>query len=162
MIARVGAALRIMRRGFGASLFVVGLCVAATAQADERVLPAPRVTIYPGDQIVESMLEDRTFLTSPTDLTLVGARSDLIGKVARRTLLPGKAITYASIDAPRVVSVGAQVKIIFNESGMVITAYGTAMQPGSVGDFIRVRNLDSGLSVSGRVLADGSIRVSEG
>ena len=45
---------------------------------------------------------------------------------------------------------------------MIIVAYGSALQAGGVGDLIRVRNQDSGLVVSGRVQADGSIRVSEG
>jgi len=144
--------------GVAAAMFVS----LAPARADERTLPVPKVTIYPGDQITEAMLDEKTFLTTAGDATLVGSKSAAVGKVARRTLLPGKAITLASLDAPRIVAVGSQVKIIFNENGLVITTYGTAMQPGAIGDTIRVRNLDSGLSVSGRVLPDGSVRVSEG
>jgi len=33
------------------------------------------------------------------------------------------------------------------------------LQPGAAGDFVRVRNIDSGKVFSGTVMADGTIRV---
>jgi flagellar basal body P-ring formation protein FlgA len=153
---------RIFTRALCAVVALAAVFCGAGAQADERSLPVPKATIYPGDPITDALLEERTFLTTAGDTTLIGSRSDLTGKVARRTLLPGKPISVAAVDSPRVVSAGAHVKLIFNEGGLIITTYGTALQPGAVGDVIRVRNLDSGLSVSGRVQADGAIRVSEG
>ena len=86
----------------------------------------------------------------------------VIGKIARRTLLPGQPIATIAVDNPRIVTIGAQLKIIFSEPGMQIVAYGIAQQAGGIGDVIRVRNQDSGLFVSGRAQADGSIHVSEG
>jgi flagella basal body P-ring formation protein FlgA len=116
-------------------------CGLSPLGAEERMLPVPLGVIYPGDVIRESAL---------------------IGKVARRTLLPDRPVPTIAVDAPKVVTINASVKIVFNEGGMVIIAYGSALQAGSVGDLIRVRNQDSGLVVTGRVQADGSIRVSEG
>jgi flagella basal body P-ring formation protein FlgA len=54
------------------------------------------------------------------------------------------------------------VRIVFQEGGLVITTYAAALQNGRVGDLVRVRNLDSGVTVSGTVLPDGSVRVSGG
>lgn len=137
--------------------------VGVAAAADELRAPVARLTIYPGDRISEAMIEDRVVSLAPGSEALIATSKDaLIGKVARRTLLPGQPIATIAVDNPRLVTVGAQVKIVFSEAGMQIVAYGVAQQAGAIGDMIRVRNQDSGLFVYGRVQADGSIRVSEG
>ncbi len=125
------------------------------------MLPVPVAVIYPGEVIRESMLVERPFGVGSGG-SVAETKNALVGKVARRTLLPDQPIPPIAVDAPKVVSINAQVKIVFDEGGMVIIAYGSALQPGAVGDLIRVRNQDSGLVVTGRVQADGSIRVSEG
>lgn len=145
------------------SLTALVTLLVTTVLAEELRLPVPRLTIYPGDRISEAMIEQRVVQLAPGAEALVVTQQDtLIGKVARRTLLPGQPVSTIAIDSPRIVTVGAQVKIIFSEPGMQIIAYGIAQQAGAIGDFIRVRNQDSGLFVSGRVQPDGSIRVSEG
>jgi flagella basal body P-ring formation protein FlgA len=142
--------------------FVSALFV-GTALADGRVVPTARITIYPGDRIDESMLEDvEVSLDSASQKGVIESRNELVGKVARRTLLPGQAIPSIAVENPRLVKIGAQVKIMFSEDGLVITALGMALQAGSVGDLVRVRNQDSGLMVNGVVQSDGTIRVSEG
>lgn len=142
--------------------FVSALFV-GTALADGRVVPTARITIYPGDRIDESMLEDvEVSLDSASQKGVIESRNELVGKVARRTLLPGQAIPSIAVENPRLVKIGSQVKIMFSEDGLVITALGMALQAGSVGDLVRVRNQDSGLMVNGVVQSDGTIRVSEG
>jgi flagella basal body P-ring formation protein FlgA len=146
-----------MVASFASALFV------GTALADGRVVPTARITIYPGDRIDESMLEDvEVSLDSASQKGVIESRNELVGKVARRTLLPGQAIPSIAVENPRLVKIGAQVKIMFSEDGLVITALGMALQAGSVGDLVRVRNQDSGLMVNGVVQSDGTIRVSEG
>ncbi len=121
------------------------------------------MTIYPGDRLYDGLLEERRFsYEAVPEGMAVESKAQIIGKVAKRTLLPGRPISPIAVDNPKIVVIGAQVKIVFTEAGLEISAYGMAMQAGAVGDLIRVRNLDSGLMVSGRVLFDGSVRVSEG
>jgi flagellar basal body P-ring formation protein FlgA len=134
----------------------------APLQAQEASLPTPRAVIYPGDILTEAMLDDRTMNPEDIGASSVRSRAALIGKVARRTLLPGQPIPAAAVEQPRLVSVGAQVRIIYSEGGLHIAAFGLAQQAGGAGDLVRVRNLDSGLFVVGRVQNDGSIRVGEG
>ena len=57
--------------------------------------------------------------------------------------------------------VGATVKVVYIEGGLTIIATGAALQAGVVGDG-PVRNKESGLTVSGRVRADGTVQVSGG
>ena len=42
-----------------------------------------------------------------------------------------------------------EVKLVFSEGGLVIMTTGAALQDGSIGDIVRVRNSDSGVTVSG-------------
>lgn len=153
-----------MMRALSAQIALMAAALfTAPAWAGDIRLPVPRVTIYPGDRIAEMMLEEKIVALAAGTEALVATTADaLIGKIARRTLLPGQPIATIAIDNPRLVTIGAQVKIVFSEPGMQIVAYGIAQQAGAIGDFIRVRNQDSGLFVSGRVQADGSILVSEG
>ncbi|MEK4033522.1 flagellar basal body P-ring formation chaperone FlgA [Methylocystis sp. IM3] len=135
---------------------------AGVAQAQES-FPVARVTIYPGDAITKQMLDARVGAVAPESQGFyMRTREGLVGKVARRTLLPGQPIPVIAIDNPRLVAVGAQVKIVYAEGGLHIVAYGIAQQAGGVGDVIRIRNQDSGLFLSGRVQSDGSVRVGEG
>lgn len=144
------------------ALVAIFFCAPAALSAD-RSIPTPRVTIYPGDRIEEDMLEDVSVQAeAAAERDRPASRSELVGKIARRTLLPGQPIPQIAVQSPRVVTIGAQVKIVFSESSLYITAVGTALQAGGVGDMIRVRNQDSGLTVYGRVLEDGSVKVSEG
>jgi flagellar basal body P-ring formation protein FlgA len=130
--------------------------------AQEVALPVPRAVIYPGDVLTDALLDDRAVNPEDVGLTHIRSRAALLGKVARRTLLPGQPIPASAVDQQRLVTVGAQVKIVYSEGGLQIVAFGLAQQAGGAGDLVRVRNLDSGLFVMGRVQNDGSIRVGEG
>lgn len=151
-----------MRHGPRILVASLALGAGAAAHAQERI-PVARVTIYPGDAISDAMLDERVSSIAPGAEALYARRRDmLIGKVARRTLLPGQPIPAIAVDNPRIVSVGAQIRMVFVEDGLQIVAYGIAQQAGGVGDLIRVRNQDSGLFISGRIQSDGSVRVGEG
>ena len=92
----------------------------------------------------------------------VEQRSLIVGKVARLTLLPGHAIPFYGVSNRKLVANGTEVKLIYSEGGLVIMTTGAALQDGSIGDIVRVRNSDSGVTVSGAVQPDGSVRVSGG
>jgi flagella basal body P-ring formation protein FlgA len=51
---------------------------------------------------------------------------------------------------------------MYREGGLTIVTSALALEPGSIGDTIKVRNEDSGLTVSGRIQPDGSVAVSGG
>ena len=85
-----------------------------------------------------------------------------MGKVARLTLLPGHAIPYAGVSNRKLVANGAEVRLIYAEGGLLIVTSGAALMDGSIGDVVRVRNSDSGVTVSGAVQADGSVKVGGG
>lgn len=151
------AALRL----FAACILACGIVVNARAAAQNDVLPVPSVTIYPGDQIKNSLLVDRNFagrLLAPQG-GVITSRAQLVGKLARRTLLPGLPIPINAVTVPNAVTNGEKVKVVFQQGGLDIETYAVALQAGRVGEVISVRNVDSGMTISGVVQADGSVRV---
>ena len=143
---------------------VVALAVACAIPclAQETGVPTPKAVIYPGDLILDEMLVDVPNAARDGSGPFVDSRSLIVGRVARLTLLPGHAIPFSGVSNRKLVSNGAEVKLIFSEGGLVIMTTGSALQDGSIGDVVRVRNDDSGVTVSGAVQPDGSVRVSGG
>ena len=149
----------------------VSLCVAFALTATSRALmagsgslPVPVITIYPGEVIKDEWLVEHDFSAALGTSTsaMLGNREAIVGKVARRTLLPGSPIPSSALANAKVVANGAKVRLVFEDGILAITAYGTALQAGSAGDVISVRNLASGLTISGTVQGDGSVRVGGG
>ena len=151
-----GAALRNVALLAGLAL-VFGVTSAAAAQL--ITLPVPTATIYPGELIDADRLSEHTFLQSQIGSGYAGSIEMLVGKVAKRTLLPDHPIPANAIGEVDLVIRGTAVQLVFQQSGLVITAYASPLQDGSAGDVIRVRNIDSGAVVVGVVQADGTVRV---
>jgi flagella basal body P-ring formation protein FlgA len=137
-------------------------CSAAIAN-EQKMLPVPAFTILPGDAIRADALVDRAFAPNyPGISSVIESRQFLVGRIARRTLLPGQPIPSNAIDEPRTVMRGIPVKVIVEDGGLTIIAYGAPLQSGGVGALIRVRNLDTGIIIMGVVQADGTVRAGNG
>lgn len=132
----------------------------AHSLVEEHVLPVPRVTIYPGDVITDGMLSDRSFFGSEYEGPgFAGVRADLVGRVARQTLLPHLPISASAVREPHAVVQGRPAVVIFQSGALVITATATPLQAGVAGEVISLRNTDSGTTIRGVVQADGTVRV---
>ncbi|MCV0428750.1 MAG: flagellar basal body P-ring formation chaperone FlgA [Roseibium sp.] len=132
----------------------------SNAGAAGMELPVPRQTIHPGDEISHQDLVERRFPRRTAQQFAVSThRGQLVGMVARRTLLPGQPIPANAIEKQVLVRRGEPARLVFREQGLMIIMQVEALQNGGAGNFVRVRNIDSGLVVSGRVQEDGTIRV---
>jgi flagellar basal body P-ring formation protein FlgA len=133
------------------------------AQADDKLIPVPSVTIRLGDVIKEGMLTERAFTPNSLGVAMfIEARQNLLGRVARRTLLPGQPIPTNAVEDPWAVAKGAVVKIVVEDSGLSIVTYGSALQSGSAGSIIPIRNVDTGVIIRGVVQPDGTVKVIDG
>lgn len=130
----------------------------AAQQANVRV-PVPRQTIYPGQLIQAGMIAWRIWRGRRNLSGLVTAEDALIGKVARSTLLPNRAIYIAALRDPHAVDKGQMVGLFFKLNGIEIYGKGIVQQSGAVGTYVQVQNVDSGRVISGTVQRDGSVRV---
>ncbi|MCW2274963.1 flagellar basal body P-ring formation protein FlgA [Rhodoblastus acidophilus] len=149
--------------GFLARLLALAATLAASsvACAGSREIVAPTQVIYPGDRITDAMLGEVSEPNADLGGYLV-ARGQLVGKVARRTLLPGKAIPAIAVEEPRAVSMGGLVQLVYEKDGLSIATTAQALQNGYVGQIVQVRNIESGIVVFGAIQADGSVLVNGG
>jgi len=159
-----------MIRGRALALFAgVSFALCADARAGNEGRPVPvatflsaAVTIYPGDEIVPAMVAEGKVLmprSRPTDFAM--QPTDVVGKYARRTLLRGQAIPLSAVRSKYIVFPGRSYPLLFRSVYIAVSTVGVALQRGSTGDVIDVRNIDSGLVVKGRV-ASGELIVVEG
>ncbi|MBX9589512.1 MAG: flagellar basal body P-ring formation protein FlgA [Hyphomonadaceae bacterium] len=136
------------------------LAGAGIARAANLELPVPRVTIYPGDTISADQLTDRAFIAQTvTRSSVFDDRQALVGKVARRTLLPGQPVPVNAIRDPYLVNQGKSSLVVFENGGLTITTQAIALQNGVAGDVVTLRNPDSGVVIQGTVERDGSVRL---
>jgi flagella basal body P-ring formation protein FlgA len=149
---------RIVTKAFAlvALAFIAG---GAPAYAQEVVLIPNRV-IYPGETVEMASLKEVMLKPGKIIPPAVSIRAaDIEGKVAKRTLLPGRYIPTASLREAWLVEQGAAVQVTYVSGVLTISASAVTLQSGAAGDLVRVRNIDSGKVLSGVVMADGSIRV---
>jgi flagella basal body P-ring formation protein FlgA len=131
------------------------------SQATGEVVLIPNRVIYPGETIALDALKQVTLIPGKQKPDAVATRADeLDGKVAKRTLLPGRYIPTNAIREAWLVEQGAAVQVYYTAGTLTISATAMMLQPGAAGDLVKVRNVDSGKILSGTVMTDGTIRVS--
>lgn len=82
------------------------------------------------------------------------------GQEARVTLYPGRPIREDQVGPPTVIARNQVVGLSYVAGALAILTEGRALDRGAVGDVIRVVNLSSRNTVHGRVMPDGTVRVS--
>ncbi|WP_292656028.1 flagellar basal body P-ring formation chaperone FlgA, partial [Mesorhizobium sp.] len=95
----------------------------ASNQAGGEVVLIPSRVIYPGETINLAALKQVTLIVGKHKPEAVATRAEeLDGKVAKRTLLPGRYIPSTAIREAWLVEQGASVQIFFIAGGLTISA----------------------------------------
>lgn len=85
--------------------------------------------------------------------------ADVIGQEARVALYAGRPIRRGDVGAPALIERNQIVTLVFDRGGLRIVAEGRSLARAGAGERVRVMNLASRTSVSGRVGDDGRIHV---
>jgi flagellar basal body P-ring formation protein FlgA len=119
----------------------------------------------------ESLVATRTIraktLIAPEDLTLVsaalpGALTDpaqAVGLEARVSIYAGKPVRAGDLGPPTLVDRNQLVTLVYVSGGLAISTEGRALSRGAEGDEVRVMNLGSRNTVTGRIGPDGAVYV---
>ena len=119
----------------------------------------------------ESLVATRTIraqtVLEPRDMALVAANipgaltrpEAAIGQEARVTLYAGRAIRGDDLAPPALVERNGLVTLIYRRGGLNITTEGRALDRGAQGARIRVMNIASRSTLTGRIAADGTVHV---
>lgn len=119
----------------------------------------------------ESLVATRTIraktLISYEDITLVEAElpgaladaSQVVGQEARVAIYAGKPVRPSDLGPPTLVERNQVVVLVYLSGGLAISTEGRALARGAAGDDVRVINLGSRNTVTGRIGPDGAVYV---
>ena len=119
----------------------------------------------------DSLIATRTLraqtVLAATDMTLVEAEIDgaladpvaAVGLEARVTLYAGRAIKAGDVGPPALIDRNQIVTLTYLSGGLGIVTEGRALGRAGAGDAVRVMNLSSRSTVTGRVAPDGTVLV---
>lgn len=100
---------------------------------------------------------------SVVDADIPGAVSDaslVAGQEARVALYPGRPIRDGQFGPPALIQRNQIVVLSYQSPALAIVTEGRALARGAAGDLIPVVNLASRNTIQGRVMPDGTVRVS--
>lgn len=141
------------------SLVVSVSSLAAAGEFGSAIVPV--TIIYPGQQIEGGQIQ-AVDVTNPNLMEGYARKvSEVEGMITTKTLLPGRTIMVSALRRPYTVKRGDKIVLVYDNGGLRITASGTPLADALTGDLIKVRNTDTGVILSGTVMADGTILVAQ-
>ncbi len=99
-----------------------------------------------------------TDIVSPNDLDAMRRAVNIIGMEAVRTFYQGQPLREDNLRKPTLVKRNAIVQMAFSQGSMTINAEGRALDPGGLGDRVRVMNLISKRIVVATVSGNDSVK----
>lgn len=110
------------------------------------------------------LLKTEKFELKRTDVTSLREQpavsiAEIAGQRARRNLRVGSILTTAAFEPVPDIEVGGEVTIVFTDNWGTITVPGRALESGSIGSRVRVRNLASGKILLAAVVSSKSVEV---
>lgn len=138
-----------------AAFLGLAMLLAQTGVAAAEMLVAAR-TIR-----AHSVIMAQDLATQPGDAAgFASSPEQLIGQETRVALYAGRPIRLSDVGPPAVIERNQIVPLVFNHGGLRITTEGRSLSRAGAGDWVRVMNLVSRATVSGRAADDGRVYVS--
>ncbi len=120
----------------------------ATARVNMR-----RGNIITADQLKMTRLDISKFDKPYPAIDLV------VGMQAKRTIRAGRVIDRQNVELPPIIKKGQPVKIVASRGSLQVSANGVAIMDGRLGDFIRVKNINSSKLIYCKVDSSGIVSV---
>jgi flagella basal body P-ring formation protein FlgA len=122
-------------------------------------VPVPTRALRPGSVIRPSDIKWKRVRASHVQTDVVTDPQEFAGREANRPLSADRMVRRSDLRVPIAVTKGMLVTMIFRSSSMVLTASGRALEGGSTGDFITVRNSQTDVTVDARILGPNRVEV---
>lgn len=128
--------------------------------AREQVLvPVPAVPVEAGTRIDPARLREVALDRAALPPGAVMDAAELGGQRARRRLAAGRPVAASDLQEPASVQKGEIVTVVFQRGPLRLTLLGKALEPGAIGQTVRVLNTDSGRAVSAVVTGPRLVQV---
>jgi flagella basal body P-ring formation protein FlgA len=142
--------------GIDAVAVTVPRAVSSGGPIKQWSVVVPRVTLAAGTILTSDMLEERLTSQPPGGALMKGV-SEAVGLRLVSALQPGNVLTTRNVARAPTVMKGETVTLIAEGDGFSISATGRAEEDGFEGDLVSVRNVRSGVVLSGRVAQSGTV-----
>lgn len=106
-----------------------------------------------------TVIQDEDVLIQPSDDPGGASLGEVLGMQTRAMIYEGRPIHPSRLIEPVLVARNQVIRLAYQTPLMRIEAEGRALEPGQAGQVIRVMNLSSRTTVSGRVEPDGTVIV---
>ncbi|MBY0554605.1 flagellar basal body P-ring formation chaperone FlgA [bacterium] len=121
-------------------------------------VPVVSRSIKIGDVLTEDMFTvEKRQLTNSRDT--VQKIESVIGMQAIRFLTAGQVLQYGDIKKEQVLKKGQMVKAMFGTSDFEVAISAEAQEAGSVGDVVKIKNIDSQKVFAAKIIERGLVRI---
>lgn len=145
-------------RGFRILAALVPLVLAIPALAEEVVTVT--AVIYPGQEITADKVRVVMLKRpAPQNMAIARAPGDVVGFVARKTILPNRMIGLDAVREAHIVEAGKPVRAVYQSRALSITLMAVALSDGAPGESVKLRNVASGRIFAGIAMPDGTVIV---
>ncbi len=135
--------------------------IASGACAQEFAVVA-RSIIYPGQMIEPGSLEVVDASNCPNcDAGYIQDEHLVAGRIAVKTLVPGKLIFAQDLRAAPAVMRGQEVKVVYRKGALQISMSGIPLNDAAAGEAVSIRNAVSGAIINGVARTDGTVTVTQ-
>lgn len=136
--------------------------ILALAVATLTAAPAPADIIVAARTIrAQSVITSQDIAVKPGQIAGIAAQpSEVIGQETRVAVYAGRPLRLADIGPPAVIERNQIVPLIYEYGGLHIVAEGRSLTRAGAGERVRVMNLTSRATVTGRTGPNGRVFVS--
>jgi flagella basal body P-ring formation protein FlgA len=110
-----------------------------------------------GDNISATQIKLEQIDITRNNRGFYNSTNQITGMSAKRRIRANQILTPDIIDQPQLIKRGEKVKIIANRDGISASMAGEALEKGSEGEVIRVKNLSSGKTIEAKVVELGVV-----
>lgn len=110
-----------------------------------------------GDSITAAMLKRQELDVAKATRSFYQREQQLIGMGAKRRVRENQQLSQELISLPVLIRRGDKVKVVAGRDGIAASVAGEALENGSEGELIRVKNISSGKNITAKVLESGLV-----
>lgn len=124
-------------------------------------LPVVVSKISKSDLISDEKIEYRKLRNNRKYEDYFTDKLEIVGNVAMKNLTIGFPINKRDIAKGELVKRNTEVKIVYNKGSISLESIGKAISEGGIGSEIKVKNLESGKIIIGKIIDSKTVRVGE-
>ncbi|NET71303.1 MAG: flagellar basal body P-ring formation protein FlgA [Sphaerospermopsis sp. SIO1G2] len=125
---------------------------------EQRPLPVLVRRVQHGHILEEGDIEMRMFSVTSLRNTTITDSAEMVGKTPVRMISKGRPIRRSEVKIPDVMSDGTTVHMRYHSPFIEITTMGEALESGGIGDYVRVRNLDSQEVIRAQIISANEVQ----